>query len=43
MTASLRFECYLNVDLDEMVLNLVPMKQFPFLMGSFSPLSPFDS
>merc|ERR1719163_968174 len=40
MTASLRFEGSLNVDLNEFQTNLVPYPRVHFMMTSYSPLLP---
>lgn len=37
-TASLRFDCHLNVDLSEFQSNLVPYPQINFILASYGPL-----
>ena len=40
MTASVRFEGPLNVDLNDITMNLVPYPRMHFLLSSMSPLQP---
>ncbi|KAG2495742.1 hypothetical protein HYH03_006339 [Edaphochlamys debaryana] len=40
MTASVRFEGPLNVDLNDITMNLVPYPKMHFLLSSMSPLTP---
>ena len=40
LTASLRFDGALNVDLNEFQTNLVPYPRIHFMLESFSPFSP---
>lgn len=39
LTSSMRFEGWLNVDLNEIGMNLVPYPRLHFLMPSISPLA----
>ena len=39
LTASMRFQGSLNVDLNEVTMNMVPFPKLKFLMSSISPLS----
>jgi len=43
MTAALRFEGDLNVDMNEFQTNLVPFPRLHFMTSSYAPLAPSDS